>query len=142
MLDCCRILPSYSMKLLARCRIVLQQLTRFKLRTVLVGKAIHRVDVSRDANLVQVAERATTEGCKACSKDKPNVSDDGIINDTIFQTFRGLVHKSIKSANEQCEQTWSSPYTPYAIIHTSLILPQHIFLTLTRYDPEFPFLPT
>jgi hypothetical protein len=100
------------MKLFAGCRIVLQQLTRFKLRTVLVGKAIHRVDISRDANLIQVTERAATEGCKACSKDKPNVSDDRILNDTILQTFGSLVYKS-KSVDEQGEQTWSSQYTAY-----------------------------
>jgi hypothetical protein len=89
------------MKLLARCSIVLQQMTRFKLRTVLVGKAIHRVDVSGDASLVQVTERAASEvGCKACSEDKHNVSDDRIINDTILQAFGGLVHKSINSADE------------------------------------------
>jgi hypothetical protein len=90
----CMYMYSIRMKLLTRCRVVLQQLTRLKLRTVLVGKAVHCGDVIRRAYLVQVAERAATKGGKAGSKDEANVSDDGIVNDAVLQAFNSLVHES------------------------------------------------
>jgi hypothetical protein len=50
------------MKLLSRCSMILQQLTRLKLWPILVGKAVHPIDILGRAYLVEIAEWAAAEG--------------------------------------------------------------------------------
>ena len=84
----------FGMKLFTRTSMILQQLTRFKLRTIFLGQSVHRIDILRDADLVQVSKGAATERSKARTKDQSNITDYGVGNDTIFQTFGGFVDKS------------------------------------------------
>ena len=81
------------MKLLAGSSMILQQLTRFKLRSILFGQSVHHIDILRDTDLVQVSEGAATERSKASAKDQSDVTDNGVGNDAIFQTFGGFVDK-------------------------------------------------
>jgi hypothetical protein len=83
------------MKLFIGRGVVLQQLARFKLRSILVGKAIHEIHVLSDTDLVQVTERSATEGSKARTKDQPNVTDNGIRDNFVLQALGGLIDKTV-----------------------------------------------
>ena len=74
--------------------IVFQQLTGFKLWTILARQAVHQVHVFADADLIQVAEGTAAEWGKARSKYQTNITDHWIFNNFIFQAFGGFVDKS------------------------------------------------
>jgi len=82
------------MKLLVGRRIVLQQLTRLKLFTVRIAQSLHLVDILGDTVLIEVTEGTSPKGSKAGTKDEANVTDDGILNDTVFEALGGLIDES------------------------------------------------
>jgi hypothetical protein len=92
------------MKLLVGSGIVLEELTRLKLRSVLVDKSIHSVNVLSNAHLVQVSKGSAAEWCKAGTKDQANITNDGIGNDFVFQALGGFVDKSVRNVSQQRER--------------------------------------
>jgi hypothetical protein len=83
-------------KLLSSSGVILQQLTGLELRSVLVGEAIHHIDIISNADLIEITERATTERSKPGSKDETNVSDDRILDNTVLQALGGLIDESVQ----------------------------------------------
>ena len=85
-----------TVELLARGSVVLEHLTRFKLRTVLVCESIHHVDILVCSILIHIAEWPTSEWSESGTEYKANVADRWILDNFIFQALYCLVHESIK----------------------------------------------
>ncbi len=82
------------MKLLATGRVVLQKLTWFELRTVLGSKIVHHTNIFVSSDLVNVSEGTAAERSKPGAKDQSHITNDGILDDFVFEAFRSFVDES------------------------------------------------
>mmetsp|Transcript_8886 Transcript_8886/g.13082 ORF Transcript_8886/g.13082 Transcript_8886/m.13082 type:complete len:204 (-) Transcript_8886:1971-2582(-) len=82
------------MKLFTRSSMILQQLTRLKLRSVLSRKTFHHTHILIRPVGIEISERTARKGSKPSSKHQTNITNDWICNNAILQTFHGLVDET------------------------------------------------
>ena len=85
-----------TVELFARGSIVLEHLTRLKLRTVLFCESIHHVDVLVCSILIHVTERPTSEWSESGTEYKADISNRWILDNVVFQALYCLVYESTK----------------------------------------------
>lgn len=84
----------FTVEFLVRAAVLLHHVTRFKLRAILVGESHHHVDVTCNANLVEISEWSAAEWSETSSKDKTNIADDWIFNDFVLKALDSFVNET------------------------------------------------